>query len=121
MSDPNNTSPPPPSTLFVSPYADLGGKYTPGTHGRIQCDVAIDDYRKFYHILPARNDGVFQTTFGILTKKLLDALEKAGIRGYDDGDAFKQFIVDLQLVDGRKDKTKRPKKEKAGYGIGGQV
>lgn len=115
------TTPPLPPSVFLDPYSDLGGKYQPGTHGRIQCDISREDYNKFYHILPARGDAVFQTTFSILTKKLLDALDKAGIRSYDDGDEYKQFITDLKLEDGRKNKVKRVKKEKAGYGVGGQV
>ena len=96
--------------VFADPYAHLKGTYTPGTHGRIQCDIGRDDYNRFYHILPARQDAVFQRTFAILTKKLLTALDSAGIRSFDDGDDYKQFITDLKIVDGRKVKkaVKKP-------------
>ena len=96
--------------LFQDPFHGLG-EYTPQTHGRIQCDIPKDLHRRFYKILPDRSDAVFQTTYAILTVKLLEALEKLSISDFTQADEYKQFITNLQLVDGRTKTNGRTKRK----------
>lgn len=83
---------------FKNPYS-ISPDYISGETGRIQCDIPKHEYEKFYRMLPSRKDAVFQTTFSILTHKLLTTLQNHGFTfTIDDGDRFKDFIAGLQLT-----------------------
>lgn len=85
---------------YSNPYEDSTPKYyTPGKSARIQCDIPKKEYDKFYAMLPHRSAAVFQTTFSILTHKLLQALYDHGFKfNPDDGERFKEFIAGVELV-----------------------
>lgn len=84
---------------FLDPYGPHG-PFDAQTHGRVQFNLPREQYMKFVGILPHRRDAVYQTTFSILTQKLLTLLEKHGINNFLDGDKYKDLITNLVLSDG---------------------
>lgn len=73
-------------------------KYDGKTVGRVTFDIPRDVHNMFYRLLPYKSAAVFQTTFTILTHKLLKHLKAHGYKfNSDEGDMFKQFICGLEF------------------------
>lgn len=79
---------------------DTPTSYEKGLVGRVQCDIPKEIFNRFRAILPYREDALWQTTFSILIHKLLTELDRYGINSIDDADAYKQFIIELTILNG---------------------
>lgn len=83
---------------FTNPYLSVSGDYVPGTTARFTCEIPKEVHQLFARIMPERNSGVYQTTFAILTHKLVELLKQYGITGPFDTDDYKRIITSVQLI-----------------------
>lgn len=85
---------------FINPYEGLDNDtlYPDGSKAskRLQTYIDCNEYRHIQCIRPG--GGTISTTFGLLFKKLLKALEARKIKDMGDIAAFEKFVSECELT-----------------------